>query len=224
MQVDGVSVEGVLDIYNKSIVEGTINAAGYLILKTRGGTEYNAGLVRPPAVSAWPVGSIFVTVDDRNPEILLGGGTWVQWGRGRMIVGQLTADTDFNAAEKTGGAKRVSLTASQNGPHQHNGTTGAQNANHTHSGGPTVDGSHVHGYQIERTPRAASPGGTYYLTAVDAGTVYTTWGNGAHSHSVSVGTESTAHGHAFTTDASGTGESHENMSPYIVAYMWKRIT
>jgi hypothetical protein len=38
---------------------------------------------------------------------------------GKMFVNVNSADTDFNATGKTGGAKTVALTAAQNGPHDH---------------------------------------------------------------------------------------------------------
>jgi hypothetical protein len=63
----------------------------------------NAG--GPSASAAWPVGSIFMAAVATNPSELLGFGTWEAFGTGRMPVGYDAADSDFNAAEKTGGAK-----------------------------------------------------------------------------------------------------------------------
>ena len=52
----------------------------------------------------YPVGSIYMSVSSTNPGTLFGG-TWVAWGAGRVPVGINTSDSDFNTAEKTGGAK-----------------------------------------------------------------------------------------------------------------------
>lgn len=62
----------------------------------------------------YPVGSIYMSVNNVNPSTLFGG-TWVAWGAGRVPVGVDTADTDFDTVEETGGTKSVTLTAAQSG-------------------------------------------------------------------------------------------------------------
>jgi hypothetical protein len=57
--------------------------------------------------AAWPIGSVFLSVASMNPKTMLGFGTWVPFGAGRMLVGVDPGDLDFNAAEKTGGHKTV---------------------------------------------------------------------------------------------------------------------
>ena len=52
----------------------------------------------------YPVGSIYMSVNNANPSTLFGG-TWVSWGTGRVPVGVDTEDTDFARSEKTGGSK-----------------------------------------------------------------------------------------------------------------------
>jgi len=54
---------------------------------------------------AFPVNSVFISVVDTNPSNLLGYGTWVTFGTGRVIVGVDTGQTEFNTVEKTGGSK-----------------------------------------------------------------------------------------------------------------------
>lgn len=60
----------------------------------------------------FPVGSVFITVNNTNPSTYFGG-TWVSFGQGRTLVGVNTSDTDFNTPSKTGGAKTVTLTEQQ---------------------------------------------------------------------------------------------------------------
>ena len=76
----------------------------------------------------YPVGSIYMSVSSTNPSALFGG-TWVAWGSGRVPVGVNTSETEFNAVEKTGGGKAVTLTANQIPSHNHTydktNTTGA---------------------------------------------------------------------------------------------------
>jgi hypothetical protein len=54
----------------------------------------------------YPVGSIYINAtNSANPSTYLGFGTWVAFGAGRVPVGFDSNDSNFNAAEKTGGSK-----------------------------------------------------------------------------------------------------------------------
>lgn len=56
--------------------------------------------------AVYPVGSIYINAtNSANPSTLFGFGTWVAFGAGRVPVGFDAEDTNFNAAEKTGGSK-----------------------------------------------------------------------------------------------------------------------
>ena len=66
----------------------------------------------------YPVGSIYMSVNNTNPSTFFGG-TWEAWGAGKVPVGVDTADTDFNAVEKTGGEKTHILTVSEMPKHSH---------------------------------------------------------------------------------------------------------
>ena len=58
----------------------------------------------------YPIGSIYTNATDgTNPGTLLGFGTWVSFGAGRVPVGIDSSDTDFDTAEETGGAKTHTL-------------------------------------------------------------------------------------------------------------------
>lgn len=52
----------------------------------------------------YPVGSIYLSTNNVNPGTIFGG-TWEAWGGGRVPVGVVATDTDFNTANKTGGEK-----------------------------------------------------------------------------------------------------------------------
>lgn len=62
----------------------------------------------------YPVGSIYMSVNNTNPSTLFGG-TWVAWGTGRVPVAVDTNNSNFNTVEKTGGAAT----------HNHGGNTGS---------------------------------------------------------------------------------------------------
>ena len=52
----------------------------------------------------YPVGSIYISVNNINPSTLFGG-TWESFGTGRTLVGVDTSQTEFNTVEKIGGSK-----------------------------------------------------------------------------------------------------------------------
>lgn len=59
------------------------------------------------------------TLDTAAKVKAIYGGTWERWGAGKVPVGVDPNDTDFNAPNKSGGAKTVTLTISQMPKHQH---------------------------------------------------------------------------------------------------------
>ncbi len=66
----------------------------------------------------YPVGSIYMSVDQTNPSELFGG-SWTVWGSGKVPVGVNTADGDFNVSEKTGGEKTHTLSIHEMPAHNH---------------------------------------------------------------------------------------------------------
>lgn len=62
----------------------------------------------------YPVGSIFISTVNTNPSTYFGG-TWEEFGTGRVLVGFDTSQTEFNTLLKTGGSKYTEK-------HTHNST------------------------------------------------------------------------------------------------------
>jgi len=74
---------------------------------------------------SYPVGSIYMNASDAtNPATLLGFGTWVAFGAGRVPVGIDSGDTDFDTAEEIGGSKVPALLA-----HTHDTPSGMLSGN-----------------------------------------------------------------------------------------------
>ena len=74
-----------------------------------------------------PVGSIYINAGvTTNPATLLGFGTWVAFGAGRVMVGLNGSDALFDALEETGGSKDAVVVS-------HSHTASATNLNHTHN-------------------------------------------------------------------------------------------
>jgi microcystin-dependent protein len=154
-------------------------------------------------LDAWPVGSVFIAVVSTSPATLLGGGTWARIAEGRMLVGQSSGDADFDTAEETGGAKTHALTASEMPTHTH-----VQNShNHTQD---------AHSHVI--TSQTATTGGA---TSYEHGALDT---SSAEAEATEVTNPATATNQAATAtnQNAGGGGAHNNLPPYLVAYLWKR--
>lgn len=65
-----------------------------------------------------PVGSIIFNTTGVNPGTVFGG-TWVEWGKGRVPVGVNKEEPEFNTVEKTGGEKTHKLTVNEMPEHNH---------------------------------------------------------------------------------------------------------
>lgn len=66
----------------------------------------------------YPVGSIYISVSNTNPSTLFGG-TWVEFGTGRTLVGYKSSDADFDAVGETGGDKIRTLAVDNLPSHSH---------------------------------------------------------------------------------------------------------
>jgi len=52
----------------------------------------------------YPVGSIYMSVNDVNPANIFGG-VWERWGAGRVPVGVNATQSEFSTSERTGGSR-----------------------------------------------------------------------------------------------------------------------
>lgn len=203
--ISGITVERAEEIADASIVSAHITGSDLFFVKGDA-SEVNAGTVIPPAINAWPVGSIFMGATAVNPATLLGGGTWVRWGQGRVPVSQDSGQTEFDTLEETGGSKTHTLTSAEMPAHTHS-------INHDHGVVTSSDDAHSHTVSAQNNFGAggvAVAGGTGGLD----GTRNTS--SDTHNHTVDLP--------AFTgtSGSTGSGGAHNNLQPYIVCYMWKR--
>lgn len=65
------------------------------------------------------VGDIIESTSAEHPASTWLGTQWERYGNGMVVVGVSEGEGEFASAGQTGGAKYVSLTAAQNGPHTH---------------------------------------------------------------------------------------------------------
>ena len=66
----------------------------------------------------WPVGSIYTTVDKRNPENIFGG-SWEPFAQGRTLMGVDPQQNGFKLPEYESGARYHTLTIDEMPPHYH---------------------------------------------------------------------------------------------------------
>lgn len=171
-------------------------------------------------LSAFPVGSVYITASNINPATFLGG-TWAQIAQGRTLIGVGTLGSDTYAAGAEGGAARVTLTTAEMPSHGHGGATGTQSENHTHSGTTASSGAHTHTTPLNDGGHFnySGGGGTPGIN-VPLGADGTTSSAGAHTHTFTTGDNSASHAHGIT--AEGGGGAHENRMPYLAVYFWQR--
>jgi hypothetical protein len=149
----------------------------------------------------YPVGSIYTNAAvATNPATLLGFGTWVEFGSGRVMVGQNTGDTSFDTLQETGGSKDATVVS------------------HTHAFSGTADSTSITGSWRQSKPNP-SPTGVFSTGATglsnaadgDQSSGYRVDMNATHTHPIS-----------GTTDATGVSGTNANLQPYIVVKMWRR--
>lgn len=145
----------------------------------------------------YPIGSIYMSVNNVSPATFLGG-TWTSWGSGRVPVGVNTSDTNFSTVEKTGGASNVTLTTTQIPSHTH-GTGGTNNFT---TNAPASTKS------VARSRVAIDTTSPYFAM---------TCNENADDYS---GVSDI--GETKQTGSTGGGSAHNNLQPYITCYMWKR--
>ena len=81
---------------------------------------FSAGSGVVTMADVYPVGSIYINAAvATNPGTLLGFGTWVAFGAGRVMVGIDASQTEFDTLEETGGAKTHTLSISEIPSHTH---------------------------------------------------------------------------------------------------------
>ena len=160
----------------------------------------------------YPVGSVYINASSTtNPSSLLGFGTWVSVGDGKVLVNQDTADTSFDTLGETGGSKDTivvshthtySTTTGSAGGHSHTIT----DPGHTH----TVQSNSQDGVSTTGFQDGVNPNGRF-VTSTSSTTGITVNSVADHTHSVS-----------GTTASTGSSGTNANLQPYVVVKMWKR--
>lgn len=143
----------------------------------------------------YPVGSIYISTVSTNPATLFGFGTWEAMPAGRVLLAQGQSDWGTNyTAGSTGGEATHQLTVGELPSHNHTGST-------------NTAGNHNHAIQCKGESGASDGVSSWYARNWQR-TEYTD-SNGNHTHTVTIGN-------------TGSNQSHNNIQPYIVCYIWYR--
>ncbi|WP_417088373.1 phage baseplate protein [Megamonas funiformis] len=148
------------------------------------------------------VGYIHFSTVNINPAELFGFGTWEAMPAGRVLLAQGKVETEnythnFVAGE-TGGEFVHQLTVGEMPSHNHTGSTNTT-GNHSHN-----------------TPTTGTYDGD--------GKGYDPGGGNNPNYTQCFTSEAGSHSHTITIQNTGSSQSHNNMQPYIVCYIWKRVS
>lgn len=152
----------------------------------------------------YPVGTLYTnTANITNPATLLGFGTWVEIGSGKVLVGQDTGDALFDTLGETGGSKDAIVVA-----HNHTATSSSSSTS------TVTDPGHTHtsnAIKSSGTDNSACGGGCYSGHAAAAINSQTT--------GITVATTTTT---TTTNTSAGSSGTNANLQPYLVVKMWTR--
>ena len=167
------------------------------VLQSRG-ADVNASISQDNVIGTvdliYPVGSIYMSVNNTNPSVLFGG-TWEQL-KDKFLLS--AGDTYTNGS--TGGSADAVVVS-------HTHTQNAHSHTLDNSKKYVVASNNAYAEGVKRLATRDNDDGGYYLRSDYASsiTVYTNTANATATNQ--------------TTGESGTGK---NMPPYLVVYMWKR--
>lgn len=152
--------------------------------------------------SAFPVGAVYITYNNNNPGNFLGG-TWVQFGQGRTLVGEGTGND---------GSTSMSFTPSSN---QNGGEYKHQ---------ISVNEMPTHRHKIRHYYHEYGNGGVGWLPANGTAQSIATHTDRDAPMNVA-GTFTDRIGdvkESYLLGNEGGNQSHNNVQPYFIVYLWRR--
>ena len=175
----------------------------------------------------YPVGSIYMSVNDVDPAVLFGG-KWERLPAGRCLIGAgsytpiSTVAGDSGTTYALGGAggqRSTKLTENNMPTHRHAATVG-QAGDHSHA---VYICSRLGSSQPLTVIKRGAPASSVYHTGDTQYCVgqSTSAGSGSYYYLPHTSDEN-SHKHTVTIGTSGSGSAFMSISPYLVVNMWKR--
>ena len=161
----------------------------------------------------YPVGSIYMTVDEDSDPAAFLGGTWERWGQGCVPVGVSANanDSDFGKVEQQGGERKHQLITSEMPAHDHRGTY-----TETHHYTINIPGS---GDSFIEMPSGTDAVKVQYEQTQSASLVRNGSRPVGNQLDIDYREKVTA---LYGVPSQGGNVAHNNLQPYITCYMWKR--
>jgi hypothetical protein len=153
--------------------------------------------------TVYPVGSIYMSTGNTNPNTLFGFGTWVAFGAGQVLIGN---GGGYSAGATGGSADAIVVS------HTHTGSTSTASL----TGG-------VYGISQSFGDPVGSPNGytTGIFTKVN-GIPTANTPISADTNDCGGFTIDASHSHTLSLNSAGSSGTGANLQPYIVVYMWNR--
>ena len=160
----------------------------------------------------YPVGSIYMSMSSTNPSNLFGG-TWERIGVGRTLVsagGDANAVVDTNTITNRGTntAQTTWFPVGETGGELDHTLTTTEMPSHTH----TIGSSGAHHHASQGRMEGSGTGAN----------IFESYNGASKTRSVNVPRTGTNGNHTHTPANTGGGAEHNNLSPYLAVYMWKR--
>lgn len=161
--------------------------------------------------TSWPVGAVYLSVDNRNPSEIFGFGSWERISEGRVLLGAgVGFDTNNESrsfgVNEVGGSYNHSLLEGELPSHNHSieGLSLSEGGTHTHN---------YHQYrglnvQIYNPDRSSANFCRDFIGTYNSAISFT----GSHTHTLE----------GAQADSVGGSRPHNNVQPYMVCNIWKR--
>ena len=165
----------------------------------------------------YPVGSIYMTVDEDSDPAAFLGGTWVRWGQGCVPVGVSADanDSDFGKVEQQGGERKHKLITSEMPNHRHKGQYAHTETYTDHAQKPTDPPAQV--IEVEQGTREVEVQYNVVKDTLSTTTLHTSGSGPINDIFYTYKVTST-----YGVADDGGDIPHNNLQPYITCYMWKR--
>lgn len=165
----------------------------------------------------WPIGSIYMTVDARNPKEIFGFGEWEIFAKGKVIVGtgigiDSNSDTKTFVNGATGGLYTTKLTTENLPAHIHGMSTVkvGKGGEHKHDSGVAIreGASHPFGKAEDRPTNHSYEHHKYDEQ------IASPWTSEVEGHE---------HKLEGSSDPAGSGTPSDNLQPWIACNIWQRL-